>query len=114
MLRLSFFDWDLNKAYLGQIFAGLDNFREFFSDGYTFRTLVNSVIFTVSIVTLELALGLGVALLLQKESRLMALIRSLILLPLVMTPVVVGILWRMMYQPEYSIINYFLSALGIR
>jgi len=112
VLRVSLFEANLNKAYLGDIFVGLNNYRDFFLDTYTWRTLLTSLIFTVSTVALELAVGLGAALLLQKESRFMSFVRSLILLPLVMTPVVVGVLWRMMYQSEFGIINYFLTVLG--
>jgi multiple sugar transport system permease protein len=113
VLRLSVFEANLNKAYLGDIFVGLNNFRDFVLDTYTWKTLLNSLVFTVSTVTLELLVGLGAALLLQKESRFMSVVRALILLPLVMTPVVVGVLWRMMYQAEFGIIPYFLGLLGI-
>ena len=111
--RLSFFQWNPTKPHLGEIFVGLGNFIEFFGDVYSLKTLLTSLIFTVSTVCLEVFLGIGAALLLQKESRFMSFVRSIILLPLVMTPVVVGILWRMMYQSEFGIVNYFLSTLGL-
>jgi multiple sugar transport system permease protein len=113
VLRLSFMEWTLTKPQLGQTFVWFDNYARFFADEYTLKTLLTSLIFTFSTIVLEVLLGIGAALLLQKESRFMSFIRSVILLPLVMTPVVVGILWRMMYQSEFGIINYMLTGLGL-
>ncbi len=113
VLRLSFLEWNPTKPQLGEVFVGLGNFIEFFGDDYSLKTLLTSFTFTLATVSLEVCLGIGAALLLQKESRFMSFVRSIILLPLVMTPVVVGILWRMMYQSEFGIINYFLTTLGL-
>ena len=111
--RLTFYQWNPTKPQLGEVFIGLNNYWDFFHDVYTLKTLLTSFIFTFGTVIFEVILGLSAALLLQKESRFMSFIRSIMLLPLVMTPVVVGILWRMMYQSEFGIINYFLTLLGL-
>jgi multiple sugar transport system permease protein len=64
-------------------------------------------------VALELALGLGVALLFFRRFPGDKFMRALILLPMVVAPVVVGLLWRYMLNVNFGVVNYLLSQVGI-
>jgi multiple sugar transport system permease protein len=72
-----------------------------------------TALFTAAAVPVEFLLGLGLALVLQRETRLLRSIRALYLLPIMMAPVATGTIWRMMYNFDYGVVNYFLRFLGI-
>ncbi len=108
----SLFDWTLTMPWLGKLYVGLGNFKKLLTDHDSLYSILTAIVFTASTLIVELALGLGVGHLLARESRLMSILRGFILLPLVITPVVVGLLWRMMYQGDLGIISYLLGTLG--
>jgi multiple sugar transport system permease protein len=62
---------------------------------------------------LQLVLGMGIALLLQRQVVAQGLIRTALLLPMMTTPVVVGLIWRFMFNPTQGIVNYLLGLIGI-
>jgi multiple sugar transport system permease protein len=63
-------------------------------------------------VGVETVLGMAIALLVTRETRQGRVVRSLLLIPMVMTPVVVGVLWRMLFNPDFGLFNYVLSLFG--
>ena len=93
--------------------TGLENYRLLLFEDQTFWvSLQKTALFTVGAVGLELLLGLGIALLFNRPLKMLGLLRSLLILPMVMTPVVTGLTWRIMYNPTFGLINYFLGMLG--
>jgi multiple sugar transport system permease protein len=94
--------------------VGGDNFARLLTDA-TFRVAFrNTLVFVFFAVTGEFLLGLGLALVaVRRLSRAEGLFRSLILLPMIVTPVVVGMMWRLLYNHELGMINYFLSLVGL-
>ncbi len=64
-------------------------------------------------VAIETLLGLGIALLLNDEFRGRGAVRTIIVFPLMISPVVVGLIWRFMYNTDRGMLNYFLHLLGI-
>ncbi len=102
-IRLSFF-----KVRLGRPpdWIWLDNYIRVFSDQTFWIALRNTLSFTVLAVGLELVLGLLLALLLYGEvNRWRSFLRTLFLLPMVLSPVVVGITWRALLTPEFGWIS---------
>lgn len=92
------------------VWAGLANYQRFLEDQFFWLALRNTAIFTVLAVGLELLLGLALALLLQGElTRWRTAVRTLFLLPMVLSPVVVGITWRSLLTPEFGWINQILG-----
>jgi multiple sugar transport system permease protein len=69
--------------------------------------------FVAIAVTLELILGFGAALLLRRQFRGAKVVTVLLMLPMMVTPVVVGIIWLLMFQPDFSVVNGLLSRIGI-
>ena len=100
LFYLSFCNWDTATAR--PVFSGIANYAWLIhpSSGF-FLSLGKSLIFTGIAVFLEFSLGLLLALLLEKGSRLIGLARNLLLLPMVMTPVVAGLTWRILYDPTF-------------
>lgn len=110
-LYLTFFRWDLKISPI-RTFIGLDNYTRAFQDAQFLNSLQVTLIFVFVTVAVELVLGMAIALLVTREARGGRVVRSLLLIPMVMTPVVVGVLWRMLYNPDFGLINYLLSQLG--
>ena len=78
------------------------NYIEAFADGRFLNSLVVQAKLSVATVTLQIAIGLGLALLLNARDRWLEFMRSAFLIPMVLPPIVVGILWKILYTPEVS------------
>jgi multiple sugar transport system permease protein len=95
-------------------FIGLDNFRELLHDDLFWSSFKVGLTWTVSVTVLQFLLSLGLALLLNVEGlRLRGLARVLALVPWAMPPVVIGIMWRLVYHPDAGILNQTLLSLGL-
>jgi len=94
-------------------FIGLQNYRKAFSDPIFLLSLKNTVIWIIGIITGQFLLGLGTALLLNRDFIGRGLARSLILIPWVTPSVITALMWRWMYDGNYGVINEILVRLGI-
>lgn len=95
-------------------FIGLGNYFEVLTDTTRFWPAVGrTVYFTAGALGLEMVLGIAIALLLWKPFRGEGFVRIVILLPLVATPVAVGMMWRLIFEPNIGFANEFLSWFGI-
>jgi multiple sugar transport system permease protein len=111
-LYLSFHEWSLTSPKPPR-FVLLGNFRDLILDDRFWGALKVTVIYTVGVVAVEMALGLIFALSATRNTRFRQICRSIILIPMMLTPVVLGLMWKYMYNPENGIINFFLQKLGI-
>jgi len=113
-LWLSFNQWNLGDRTATWHFVGLKNYATIFStDPFFWSAVKVSLIFVGGTVAIQTVLGLGIALLLNDEFRGRGVIRTIIILPLMISPVVVGLIWRFMYNTDRGVINYLLYLLGI-
>ena len=112
LLFASFRHWSLLAPGIGT-WAGLQNYVDLLTDSRMLHAFGNTLFFTVCGVTTELILGIGVAHLLARSMPGITLARGLMLLPMVTTPIVVGLSWRMLYDPNFGQINWALEALGL-
>ncbi|HEY8283466.1 MAG TPA: sugar ABC transporter permease [Chloroflexota bacterium] len=110
VLYLSLTDLGVNSP--DGALVGLDNYRLIQSDPAFWESLRVTGAFTLAAVGVEFLLGFAIAILLNRRLRGLGLVRTLLLLPMVMTPVIVGITWRMLYSPTYGLVDYFLGRLG--
>ncbi len=94
-------------------FAGLDNFVRMASDAEFLSSLKNTVIFTVSSVTAEFLLGLGLALLFDKYVRNLNFLKTLLMMPMMLPPIAVAITWKLIYQPQFGVLNELMFQLGL-
>jgi multiple sugar transport system permease protein len=113
-IRTSFLSWNLIKPHLGKRFIGFDNYVKMFSDPRFWNSLKISFIFVAGSTCLSTALGLGIAMLLNRSFKGNVFFRLVFLLPMFITPVVVGIMWRFMLNAELGLVNYLLSLVGIK
>lgn len=93
---------------------GLQNFGDALSDPRRFWPAVwRTVVFTVGAVLLEVVLGLALAMLMRKAFRGMRWVRTVLIIPLLATPVAIGILWLLILDPTNGIANHMLEIVGI-
>lgn len=112
-LRLSFFSWNMSVPNSQPLFIGLRNYSRLFSDPAFLGSLRTTLIFVTVAVALEFLLGMALALLVTARVRGTGLMRTMLLVPLMMTPVVAGVLWRTLYHSTYGAINYFIGLVNI-
>jgi multiple sugar transport system permease protein len=93
-------------------FIGFDNFVRLFGNETFWRSLLNTVVFTIVIVPVQSGLALGLALLVNAKIRGTNFFRTVYFLPVVTSMVVVSMLWLFMYQPD-GLINALLAKIGI-
>ncbi len=89
-------------------FIGLDNFRKLIHDDLFVNSFKIGVIWSICVTFLQFCLALGLALLLSQPLRFRWLARSLALVPWAMPPVVVGIMWKLVFQPQAGVLNELL------
>lgn len=107
---ISFLRLDLH--YPGMEFAGLANYRAVMSDGRAWLAWINTMLFTVSSVTLELVLGLMLALLLHRRWKGAGPSRSLAMVPWAMPAVAAALLWRWIFHDQFGLLNRLLVQAG--
>ncbi|MGB9673399.1 MAG: carbohydrate ABC transporter permease [Anaerolineales bacterium] len=111
-LWLSFHQWTLRTFKQGIPWVGFQNYRQLFTSPEFFNSLKITFTFVILAIAIEFILGMGLALLLNHDLKAKGLIRSFILLPMMCTNVVIGLTWRLLYNYEFGIINYYLNLLG--
>lgn len=113
-LRLALSDYNLARAAESlKGYIGLTNFREILKDMTFWSSLRTTVVFTVVVVAVEFFLGLVIALILQGAVTRSKIVRTLILLPMIMAPIVVGLTWTYLYQSEFGLVTYILRKLHL-
>jgi multiple sugar transport system permease protein len=93
--------------------VGLDNYSQAFADPRFVEALLTTFRFVVLAVTIETVLGLALALLCAREVRFIRRIRATLILPMIVTPVVVGIVFRLIYASDVGLLASFANALGL-
>lgn len=103
-----------NLAFpMGRGVVWFANYVSFLSDPDFWRTFEVSAIYTVSTVVLELLLGLGIALLLKERTWLNNAISVALLLPLMTAPAIAALMWKLMTNPNFGVLSWFVSQLGL-
>jgi multiple sugar transport system permease protein len=110
--ELSFYDWKLGTPVASRKFVGWENFAWAWSDPGLLNSIKVTVLFAVSAVSVELLLGLALALLLEKGIKGVALFRTVFIVPIMIAPVVVGLIWRYLFDANFGLINYIIQLLG--
>ena len=111
-INLSFYDWKMS-ANVAKEFIGLQNFMGFFQTSRFWDAFWRTIWFTFAAVCIESMLGVTFALILGKIRKASNVIRTVFLMPMVATPVAVGILWKLIFDPTIGLANQILKFLGL-
>jgi raffinose/stachyose/melibiose transport system permease protein len=109
---LSFHEWNGFTPEWGP-FVGLDNYVALANDGMFWKASINSVLFVAWRTPLEVGIGFGLALLLNRKMPGRALLRTLFFVPVVMSLIVVTILFQRILEPNAGLLNTFLRDVGL-
>lgn len=104
-----------SRAGIDQVthFTGLENYRELLGNDLFWNSFKIGMIWAFSVTALQFVAAMGLALLLNENLRLRWLARTLSLVPWAMPPVVVAIMWRLMYDPDSGPISSLTQTLGL-
>lgn len=109
---LSTYSWTLLQIRLSKPFVGLLQYNTVAHDPLFAEALKTTVIFVVGTVSVELLLGFLIALALLNLHRGRRLANGIILLPMIVTPVIVALIWRYLLDPQFGLVNYAAHLLG--
>lgn len=109
---VSLTDWSMTSAGEAQ-FVGLKNYIALFNDARFFNSVKLTLYFTILSVSVETVLGVAIALILNREFKGKNLAKGVLLLPMVATPVAIGLAWTLFYEPTIGLGNYALQLLGL-
>jgi ABC-type sugar transport system permease subunit len=103
----------LQQETSGGIVWTLGNFTRLVSDNFFLTAMVHTFVYAAAALSCEFLLGLGLALLLNSRMRGRGLFRASLLVPMMLPSVVVGVIWRLMLNPDFGAINGTLKQFGI-
>jgi multiple sugar transport system permease protein len=110
---LSFGDWPTQRRDAVWTFQGWGNYQLVFTDPRAVNAFKVTAVFVLSTVGGQTLLGLLIALLLNGQRRGVGITRTIIMLPMMTTPVVVGLIWRLMFNTDVGWINFLFQQIGI-
>lgn len=90
-------------------FVGLQNYRDLLADEFIWRNFSITAKYVIISVTGQVLVGFGVAMLLNRDIPYKGLLTTLLLLPMMLSMAVVGLFWKLLYDPSFGIINYSLG-----
>ncbi len=111
VIALSFTDYQLGNPGLAWI--GLDNYREMLADRVFWVSLTNTLTYVLIVVPGGVALGLGVAMLIQGGTSLREFYRTIYFLPVMATLIAMAIVWEFMLHPQFGLVNWLLTSVGL-
>lgn len=114
-LTISFRQYELTRPNLGFGFVGLRNYMQVFADASFWESLLRTASFLLTVLPLQLALGLAIALLLNMPGLpwLRNITRVALVVPLATTYAVVGLMGRLMFNSDFGVVNWGLEQIGL-
>jgi multiple sugar transport system permease protein/sorbitol/mannitol transport system permease protein len=109
----SFTGWRIIQPQTKNKIVWLDNYVDILTDGAFWSSIQVTLIYTVAGVALQSLVGLALALLFRRDFAGRGVLRTLMILPMVITPAVVGMFWKLLYDENYGVYNYALGVVGL-
>src|SRR5438874_1243667 len=103
---------DYNSQQNTWRWIGLGNYSQLIHDGVFWQTLEHTAIFTFAGVAVQVVVGTALALFFNQQLRGAAIVRAILTLPMLLTPIVVGLMWRALLNPDWGLANWGVGKLG--
>jgi multiple sugar transport system permease protein len=110
---LSFFSFRIGQTVTQAKFVGWENYLYLLQDTSFWASTFVTLTFAAAVVLLEVSLGVSIALLLDRPLKFMGLLRTIFILPMMIAPIVVGLIWRYMYNEQFGTLTKLLKSLGL-
>ena len=107
---ISFQGWSIQQSIFGGRFVGLQNYTDLFDDPTFVASIGRTFIYTGSTVAAEMAFGLLIALLLNCDLPFIGIFRTALIVPMMMTPIVAALCWKMLLDPRFGVIDYLIGS----
>lgn len=111
-VRISFYEWSMS-AKTPPKWVGLDNYIALITDGRFWDRVQQTFVFTFGALIVQTVLGVAIAVLLHRNFFGKNLVKTLFLLPMVATPVAMGLVWMLIYEPSIGAANMLLKLIGL-
>jgi multiple sugar transport system permease protein len=107
--------YNVSKPYLPHTFLGISNYKAVLTDPAFYTALKTTFIFMAFALPIQIFLGLSIALFIYnlQAKRLATFLRVVLVLPIAVTPTVIGLLGRLLFNSDFGIINYVLHFAGL-
>ncbi|MCU6481706.1 carbohydrate ABC transporter permease [Arthrobacter sp. A2-55] len=113
IIQTAYFSFTTWGVFGGSTFTGLENYSKLATDPQVGRALLNTLIYTV-VVLAGVPIAVGLASLVNRPGlRFSKTYRTMFFLPYVAMPVAISMVWRMIYNGDFGVLNYFLSLFGV-
>jgi len=112
LINYSFYNFSVLRAASGRKWAGFGNYEYLLTDIDLWNRFVFTGKFVLITVALQFLVGIFVALRLEKNFRGRDVLFTLLMMPMMLSPIVVGFLWRYMFNSEWGVVNYLVSVAG--
>ncbi|WP_157119838.1 carbohydrate ABC transporter permease [Nocardia xishanensis] len=110
-IRLSFTDWNISDPVAHYI--GFENYREWWSRADSWEVVTNTVVFTLTAVVGSMALGLALALLLDRKLFGRNVVRSAVFAPFVISGAAIGVAFQFVFDPSFGLVQDLLHRIGV-
>ena len=100
-------------GFVAPKFIGLGNYGAAFADPRFWESIRTTIWLTVLGIVVQMPIGIGLAVMLERNLRGTQMFRTILIIPMLLTPVAVGLMWRFMFDTDLGVINWALSTLGL-
>ena len=104
---------DMTLMHPHSHFIGLENYINLFRDTRLLASIGRMFGFTIFVVAFETVLGVALSLILNREFVGKGIVKACLLLPMIATPVAIGLVWSLFYEPTIGLANYLLKCMGL-
>ena len=108
-LYISITNYNPVEGKIGKL-IWLKNYADALTDGTFWHSLGLTALFTTCTVTISIVVSVPLALLFNKPYAIFPVLRTIVLTPMLITPIAVGLIWRNMMMPELGVLNYLLES----
>ena len=103
---------DYNQTKNTWRWIGFQNYHDLFTSSAFWTVVENTLILTTAGVTIQVVAGTALALFFNQNLRGSAIVRGILILPMLLTPIVVGLMWRTLLNPQWGLLNWLAIKLG--
>ena len=111
-IYISFFYYSLQKP-MEPVFIGFDNYVKVFSDPAFINSIKITFVYTAICFVIELGLGMGIAFLLARDLPGITVLRILFMIPVLLMPIGIGVMWKLMFLPGFGVADYLAGFFGM-